>query len=188
MGSIVFCLGGIKSGKTGFAQARARELDKAGKGPVLYLATAQALDAEMKRRIYLHRSSRPSHWKTVEEPLAPHSVIEEAGAGKIAPGPFGVVILDCLTLLMTNILIGRENEDSAVSEKAVLDEVGRIVAAGRVFSGVLFIISNDVGGGLVSPYPMGRLFQDVAGMAHQAVARAADEVFFLRAGLPQKLK
>ena len=188
MGRLIFILGGARSGKSGYAQELAKaEAERFGKG-VLYVATATARDEEMARRVAHHRHSRPSGWRTVEEPHRVSRVIQGVDADS------GALIVDCLTLLLSNILFdqrvghprveGREQE----KEQAVMEEIERILQAARGCPATVILVSNEVGQGVVPPTAAGRLFRDVAGRIHQRIAREAQEVYFLIAGLPQRLK
>lgn len=182
MGSIVFVLGGVRSGKTSFARKLAEEHELKTGLPVTYLATAEARDEEMHDRIARHRRDRPESWITREEPFDPASVIRTAG------GESSAIILDCMTLLVTNLLLRDESLAKEEAERMILDATGKILLASREQPAAVIIISNEAGLGLVSSYDLGRRFQDIAGLVHQKIAAQADEVFFLVAGLPLKLK
>jgi adenosylcobinamide kinase/adenosylcobinamide-phosphate guanylyltransferase len=179
MGQITLLLGGARSGKSSYAQRLAEESGKS----VTYLATAQALDDEMSTRIQKHQSERPAHWQTLEIPLELASHVGEIKSD--------VVILDCMTLLATNLLMQFEkNElvDEAPFTEAVYREVADLLAAIRVSKKDWLIISNEIGLGLVPPYQMGRVYRDLLGWANQRLAREADKVIFLVAGIPMVVK
>ena len=179
MGRILFVLGGARSGKSRYAQARAAEAAGPGRS-VAFIATAEAGDEEMRRRIQRHRRDRPSGWVTLEAP-------REAGRALESVGPeAGAVLVDCLTLLVSNLLLGEP--DGQKAEQAVLEEVGRLLRAARAAPVPVILVSNEVGQGVVPSSRLGRAFRDAAGRAHQLVAAEADEVVFLTAGLPQRLK
>ena len=178
MGRILFVLGGARSGKSRYAQARAAEAAGPGR-PVAFLATAEGLDPEMRARIRRHRQDRPSGWLTLEAPREPARALE--GLGPEA----GAVLVDCLTLLISNLQLAQAG---AGAEQAVLDEIRRLLAAARAAAVPVILVSNEVGQGVVPASPLGRAFRDIAGRAHQLVAAEADEVVFLTAGLPQRLK
>jgi adenosylcobinamide kinase/adenosylcobinamide-phosphate guanylyltransferase len=178
MGRILFVLGGARSGKSRYAQARAAEAAGPGR-PVAFLATAEGLDPEMRERIRRHRQDRPSGWLTLEAPREPARALE--GLGPEA----GAVLVDCLTLLISNLQLAAPG---AGAEQAVLDEIRRLLAAARAAAVPVILVSNEVGQGVVPASPLGRAFRDIAGRAHQLVAAEADEVVFLTAGLPQRLK
>ena len=174
--SIILVLGGARSGKSSYAQELAAKIG----GRVLYVATAEALDDEMAERIEEHRKSRPSSWKTVE---APDNV---AAATADHVGAADVVIVDCVTLLLCNI----GDEDIGVEEwkSRAAGELEALVALAESTGAHFIVVSNELGLGLVPPYPLGRGFRDVVGWANQMLARRADEVYFLVAGIPVALK
>jgi len=180
MGQITLLLGGARSGKSSYAQRLAEESGKS----VTYLATAQALDdEEMSSRIQKHQSERPAHWQTLEIPLD-----VAAHVGEIKSD---LVILDCMTLLTTNLLMKFEkNElvDEAPFTEAVYQEVAELLTAIRSGKPDWLIISNEIGLGLVPPYQMGRVYRDLLGWANQRLAREADKVIFLVAGIPMVVK
>ncbi len=178
-GKLYLVLGGARSGKSRFAE----ELAKAQGGPVTYIATAEAGDAEMARRIAAHRKRRPADWVTLEEPYSVAPLLAERGKEP------GVIILDCLTLLVSNLLLREEDcgDEEEVTQR-VLAAGEELAAVARESRADVIVVSNEVGLGLVPPYPQGRLFRDVAGWANQIVAEKADEVFLLVAGIPLPLK
>ena len=175
--SMTFILGGARSGKSRFAQELAAKLDKR----VLFVATCEPLDEEMNARIEVHKRSRPHTWKTLETPTD----VAKAMRGKI--GDAEVVIIDCLTLLVSN-LMGTEDIDAETLEKKVTAELGELVAFARTTKAHFIIVSNEVGLGVVPAYPAGRVYRDALGMANQMLARNADEVYFMVAGIPIPLK
>jgi len=186
---VTLILGGIKTGKTRFAQGKAAEYDKRGE-TVVYLATAQAFDGEMADRIARHRADRPSHWLTVEEPLKIAEAYGKHRAGK------GTVLLDCLTLWLTNTMAAALSPSAGPEDlpdrdgvlERVTGELEGLLAACRGGEKDLFIISNQVEYGLVSEYAFARQYQDLAGLTHQYLAERADRVYTLIAGIPLCLK
>jgi adenosylcobinamide kinase/adenosylcobinamide-phosphate guanylyltransferase len=174
---MTFILGGARPAKTRFAQELAAKLGKR----VLFVATGEPLDEEMSARIEAHKRSRSPAWKTLEAPTD----VAKAMRGKI--GDAEVVIIDCLTLLVSN-LMGTEDIDAETLEKKVTAELKELVAFMRTTEAHFIIVSNEVGLGLVSPYPAGRVYRDALGMANQMLARNADEVYFMVAGIPIPLK
>jgi adenosylcobinamide kinase / adenosylcobinamide-phosphate guanylyltransferase len=183
MGKVTLVLGGTKSGKTGWAQMRAQELSLATGKTVGYIATALPFDEGMKLRISKHQASRPSHWQTFEESRRVSSILAGASEGK------AVLILDCLTLLATNIILEMGDEpDREEAQEAVLTEVSAILEEAEKLEAELIIISNYVEAGLVAPTRLGGIFQDIAGLCHQSVARKAEQVIYMVAGIPQCLK
>lgn len=172
---LVLVLGGARSGKSRFAQQKAGEMAE----KVLFIATAEAQDGEMRARIAEHRKNRPPQWRTLEitSGLAPRL---KAGIGDAQ-----VVIIDCLTLLLSNIMGG---DEPRLAEKRAFGEIEELIVAISQLGASCIIVSNEVGLGLVPDNRLGRDFRDLAGMANQLVARAASEVYFMVAGLPLKLK
>jgi adenosylcobinamide kinase/adenosylcobinamide-phosphate guanylyltransferase len=174
---ITLILGGARSGKSSFAENIAREIGHA----VLFIATATAGDNEMAERIRQHQASRPAGWQTLEIPynLGNHL------ASPVAP----VVIVDCITLLVSNILISLpENTPDEVVLDKICTEIDELIAAQARLGGQWLIVSNEVGLGLVPPYSLGRVYRDARGRANQAVARAAGRVILMVAGIPVVVK
>ena len=186
MGRLILILGGARSGKSGFAQQLAQACSDEEHRPVVYIATAEAGDDHMRQRIERHRRGRPSGWETVEAPQNVVAAIEAAGDSAAA------IIVDCLTLWISNLLLagGEEfNEAQAASrEEAILDEVEALTLAARKANSRVIVVSNEVGMGIVPLTRLGRIFRDIAGRANQALAQAADEVYVMWAGLPQRIK
>lgn len=182
MGKITFVLGGARSGKSAWAEARALEMERSGSS-VVYLATCEyrADDAEMCDRISRHRSRRPSAWRTVEEPYGIEDVVARLDAGSVA-------LVDCLSLWVSNLLLMTpEQGDSGIAD-SVLGRVRAFLDAGKRSSGDVIVVSNETGCGVVPSSHLGRLYRDILGWANQEAAQAADEAWFLVAGLPQRLK
>ncbi len=177
---LILILGGARSGKSAHAEKLALELA----GPdVLYIATAQAFDDEMRERIAAHRAGRPTGWRTLEAPSLVAAPLSEA------IGPARAVLLDCLTLLASNALLALGDEPSARAAEAAVDaEVSALLAAYHAGSATWIVVSNEVGLGLVPPYPLGRAYRDALGRANQRLAAAADRVLFMVAGLPLAVK
>ncbi|HHL40675.1 MAG TPA: bifunctional adenosylcobinamide kinase/adenosylcobinamide-phosphate guanylyltransferase [Deltaproteobacteria bacterium] len=173
---LVFVLGGARSGKSAFAQRLCESL--AGGG--LYLATARALDDEMRERIRRHRSSRSERWTTVEEPLRVVEVLEETDAP--------VVLLDCLTLWLSNLLGAGLDDRAAAGEAERLVRLFGDDAAAHGPPQTVVAVSNEVGLGIVPENALARRFRDLAGSVNRTVAAAAHEVHFIAAGLPVRLK
>lgn len=189
---LVLITGGARSGKSGFAEAYAAELSDAG----YYIATSQALDEEMEERIALHRTKRELDqfifWHTVEEPLALSDALRALDRGVKITGP-RVVLVDCLTLWLTNVLLSEEEPewDKAARQRAAkraeeaIDElIERLL---KVRHHVL-LVTNEVGGGIVPEYPLGRLFRDLAGIMNRRLAAICQEVYLVTAGIPVELK
>jgi adenosylcobinamide kinase/adenosylcobinamide-phosphate guanylyltransferase len=167
-GSLTFILGGARSGKS----THAERLVTALPAPWIYIATGQAFDGEMEERIALHRARRDEGWSTIEAPL------ELAGA--LGPLPAGTpVLVDCLTLWLSNQMLA-ENDIEA--------ECRRLASVLEKPRGPWFVVSNEVGLGIVPDNPLARRFRDAAGRLNQQVAAAADSVLFMVAGLPMRVK
>ena len=149
---------------------------------MLYIATAQAGDEEMVARIAAHQQARPAEWFTLEAPR--HLA---AALTTVTESP-RVMLLDCLTLLVSNILLAMENEPQPDIEQAVYAEIDAVLAARQQFDAALIVVSNEVGLGLVPAYSLGRLYRDVLGRANQYLAARADRVLFMVAGLPLTVK
>ncbi len=180
MGKLILVLGGARSGKSAFAQRLALEM---GGDDVLFVATAEAGDEEMHTRIEKHRQERPAGWRTLEAARHVGAAIGEQGE------PAAVVLVDCLTLLVSNVLMGLgESADLAEAELAVLDEVSGLLSAHRQAGNTFIVVSNEVGLGLVPDNPLGRLYRDVLGRANQILAGHADRVYFLVAGLAMDVR
>jgi adenosylcobinamide kinase/adenosylcobinamide-phosphate guanylyltransferase len=169
MNGALFVLGGARSGKSRYAQGRA----EACPGALAYIATAQAFDDEMADRIARHRDDRDARWTTLEEPLDLAGAIDRAGAGA------GAVLVDCLTLWLSNLMLAELPLNAPV---AALGEAIRRCPC------PLVLVSNEVGLGIVPDNPLARRFRDEAGRLNQAVAALAGEVQFIAAGLPLRMK
>ncbi len=179
MGRITLILGGARSGKSSYAQSLAETTGKS----VTFIATAQALDEEMSARIQKHRRERRVDWQTLETPLGVARHVREIESD--------VVILDCATLLVNNLMM-QFVKDDLVDEtpfmQAVQDEIDELIKSIHERNQDWMIISNEVGLGLVPPYQMGRVYRDGLGWANQRLAREADKVIFMVAGIPTVIK
>jgi adenosylcobinamide kinase/adenosylcobinamide-phosphate guanylyltransferase len=191
MGRLTLILGGARSGKSAFAEQKAREL---GGDSVLYVATSETKDIEMEQRVDKHRAERPSSWKTLEAPRdVARFLSEEHGSMK-------VVLLDCITFLVANRLLdaagpegdpfGDPSADPFASgiETELAEEVEALVSFVHEWDGEMLVVSNEVGLGLVPPYELGRAYRDILGRVNQILARYADEVLLFIAGIPMKVK
>jgi adenosylcobinamide kinase / adenosylcobinamide-phosphate guanylyltransferase len=166
--AIILITGGARSGKSTRAEARAREFP----GKPVYIATAEALDAEMSERIARHRARRGSEWLEREVPLELVPALMETDGG-------GARLVDCLTLWLSNLMHAERN----------WEKEGRLLAdaLGRLTSPVV-LVTNEVGLGIVPDNVLARRFRDAAGLLNQMIARVADEVEFVVAGLPMRVK
>jgi adenosylcobinamide kinase/adenosylcobinamide-phosphate guanylyltransferase len=186
--SLIFILGGARSGKSDYALELASQI--AGEAPVLFIATAQAQDDEMAERIAHHKSERPGHWQTLEASLnvgsAWRAIVQ---SDEVSPK---VVILDCMTLLVSNVLFmdGSDPEavDEAILTARLMAEIDDLLAAAREQACPLIIVSNEVGLGIVPLGRINRLYRDLIGRANRRLAAAADQAIFLMAGIPLDLK
>ncbi|MEK5376094.1 bifunctional adenosylcobinamide kinase/adenosylcobinamide-phosphate guanylyltransferase [Paenibacillus sp. FSL P2-0173] len=176
--------GGARSGKSGFAE----RLCMSRAPGACYIATAHAYDMEMKERIALHRVQRESagyDWQTLEEAQALPELLRRLGGDQASqPSPAPTVLVDCLTLWLSNVLLAA-GEDGEAASRAAINE---LAAAVEQYPGQLVIVTNEVGDGIVPEYPLGRLYRDLSGVMNQRIARLCDEVFLVTAGIPVELK
>ncbi|MFC2007261.1 bifunctional adenosylcobinamide kinase/adenosylcobinamide-phosphate guanylyltransferase [Chloroflexota bacterium] len=175
--------GGARSGKSNFAQALALK----SAGPVLFVATAEAGDEEMRQRIEAHRKARPESWSTLEVTMHVGSqIVKHVGQAQ-------TVIIDCITLLVSNILRQYSNPtgdevDSPSAEKAVTAEIEELVDCINSINANFIIVTNEVGLGLIPANKMSRVYRDLLGRANQILAQNVDEVFLLVSGIPLPIK
>ncbi|MDD5772703.1 MAG: bifunctional adenosylcobinamide kinase/adenosylcobinamide-phosphate guanylyltransferase [bacterium] len=172
MKKFIFIFGGIRSGKSSYAVQLAKKLSK----KAAFIATASASDEEMKKRIKLHKSSRPKFWKTIEENENVAEVVERLIVG------YDVVIIDCLGLLISNLMY-KGITDSQITKKIKI--LAQVISKKKQN---IILVSNDVGSSLVPDNPLGRRFADLVGFGNQIMAKNADEVIFMQAGIPVKIK
>jgi adenosylcobinamide kinase/adenosylcobinamide-phosphate guanylyltransferase len=168
----VLVLGGARSGKSAYALQRAQEWE----GRLVYLATAEGKDEEMRKRIARHRTRRRSRrWETIEEPL------EVVWQLKEMDGSIGAVVLDCVTLWVSNALLTHQEEE-------LENQVAELVEEIPLFPFHFLVVSNEVGLGLVPDTPLGREYRDLLGTVNQQLAKVCKEVVFMTAGLSLKVK
>ena len=173
MSRVILVTGGARSGKSRFAERLALSYE-----PVRgYLATAEPGDAEMAARIARHQGRRGEEWETLEEPLQ----VEEAVTGN--DGRFNVLLLDCVTLWISNLIFRCEG-----GAAEALKRVERFTRSFDALKGPLIMVTNEVGMGIVPEHPLARSFRDLAGEANELIAARADEVYVTISGLPLKLK
>ncbi|MCH4889165.1 bifunctional adenosylcobinamide kinase/adenosylcobinamide-phosphate guanylyltransferase [Acidaminobacter sp. JC074] len=185
MSKIVLVTGGARSGKSTFAENEVRKLNK----KTAYIATAIAFDDAMKSRIKKHIEQRPSIWTTYEKPTQVHEVIDEVRKSN------EVVLLDCITVLITNTMFQdrldfdrlTEEEVDAV-EKKITDDLKLLVAELEKTDLTVYMVTNEVGSGIVPENRLARIFRDFAGRANQYLASLADEVYMTVSGIPVKIK
>ena len=182
----ILILGGARSGKSRFAQELAQQLGE----KVLFVATGDPLDEEMSLRIAEHKKNRPKNWRTLEARInVGQRITEQIGNAE-------VVIIDCLTLLISNVLLTGENKESieadqidyASADGKVVTEIEGLMRCLNNTKAIFILVSNEVGMGLVPPYKSGRIYRDLLGKANQLLAQQADEVYFMVAGIPWQLK
>jgi len=171
MGKTILILGGARSGKSAYAVSLAKKYKKTA-----FIATGQGLDKEMKERIRQHKKSRPENWKTFEEAKDPAALLADIG------NYFDCVIIDCLTLLVSNLIL------AGFKEQEVLKRIEALFYTARKNRAKIIVVSNEVGLGLVPNNKLGRDFRDIAGKVNQTAAAKADIVFFTVSGMPLKLK
>jgi adenosylcobinamide kinase/adenosylcobinamide-phosphate guanylyltransferase len=169
---VIFVTGGCRSGKSQFA------LDYANRHfhKKLYLATCEALDEEMIKRIEQHQLKRGSDWKTVEEPIKIAEAIERHG------NDVDVILLDCVTLWISNLLMHNKED------REIMNELDKFIDTMKQAQSSFVVVSNEVGMGLVPIEPLGRRFRDLSGMANQKIAEVAQTVVFTVSGIPIFLK
>jgi adenosylcobinamide kinase/adenosylcobinamide-phosphate guanylyltransferase len=173
--------GGVRSGKSARALTLTHELSD-GRS-VLFVATAQAFDDEMRDRIAVHKTERPSHWATFEEPIDIAPRLREHAAGA-----YSVVVIDCLTLWVSNLLLSLP--DDADAEALIAARMQELLGVIRSLphAPATILVTNEVGLGVVPPTPLGRRYRDALGRVNQLAAAAADQVILLVAGIDVVIK
>lgn len=170
MSEITLILGGARSGKNNFAEKVAQGANK-----VVYIATAEALDDEMRERIENHKEERPSSWKTIEAPNDLTKSIRQINS------KVDMVIIDCLTIYTSNLIV-------KFSKKEVLKNIADMLSFLNNLDCKIIFISNEVGMGIVPDNKMARDYRDILGKINQRVAEVAKEVYLMVAGIPVKIK
>lgn len=186
MGKIIYVTGGTRSGKSSFAEKVVFQLNK----EKIYVATAISFDEEMKERVRLHRIQRGENWITIEGYKDVDKLLEQY------KNLNGVVLLDCLTNLVTNNMIMDKDLDWDNLSQEVLKEIENdiknqiqnLVRFIKNSSLDMVIVSNEVGMGLVPPYALGRYFRDIGGRMNQLIGKECDEAYLIVSGLELKLK
>jgi len=191
LAKFILILGGVRSGKSRFAQQMEERLG----GKVLFVATAEAFDDEMASRIEEHERKRPKTWRTLEiDTRVGQQLTEQIDDAE-------VVLLDCVTLLVSNILTKdswgaschcdpERSEEAAISEAGsqVMAEIKDLIECIDKHKGIFIVVSNEVGLGLVPDNKLGRIYRDLLGKANQLLAQHASEVYFMISGIPVKIK
>ena len=175
MSRLTLVLGGVRAGKSAFAQRLASSGQR-----VLVVATAEAGDAEMAARIAAHQASRPAEWTTLE------AAVDVAEALAPVVDGYDTVLLDCLTLWVSNLL--QRAPDPASAGEAVAAQAEALLALQRRSGAAWVVVSNEVGLGVIPPSELGRAYEDALGRVNQMYAAQADAVYFMAAGLPLQLK
>lgn len=172
MKKFIFILGGARSGKSSFAVELAKKLKK----KVTFVATATAFDKEMSQRIKLHKVSRPKNWNLIEETKEVGSILPKL------ENKYEVVLIDCLGLVVSNLLA------DDLKDKEVEGKIKKLIDTILNVKLTTILVSNEVGQGIVPGNPLARRFRDLVGIANQMAAQKADEVIFMQAGIPMKIK
>lgn len=185
MNKITLITGGARSGKSTFAEDTIKKINK----NTAYLATAIAFDEGMKNRIDKHIAQRPSEWKTYEKAIKVYEIIDEINE------KHDVLLLDCITVLMSNTLFEHDVNWDTVSmdevdeiEKSVQADMQLMIDKMRATDLDIYLVTNEVGSGIVPENRLARLFRDIAGRVNQLLARQADEVYMVVSGIPVKIK
>jgi adenosylcobinamide kinase/adenosylcobinamide-phosphate guanylyltransferase len=180
MSELTFIIGGARSGKSAFATKLAKKHKH-----VCYIATAdsgqasQLDDGEMLERIQKHRKNRPADWETIEAPLELDKAVSNLN------GTFDVVLIDCITLYVTNMLLGGSKE---AGDEHITDAINKLCIVCKKIPSHVIIVSNEVGYGIVPDNVLSRRFRDIAGYANQIIAKEADNVYLVTAGIETKIK
>jgi adenosylcobinamide kinase/adenosylcobinamide-phosphate guanylyltransferase len=171
---LIFVTGGARSGKSDFAMSLA---EKSGKRPV-YIATARPGDSEMLERIERHKQARGDGWETIEEPINISEAVSGLSGGERA------VVLDCITLWLTNLLMAEGDGLEVVAT----EKTRELVVALKGLDGTAIVVSGELGMGIVPENALARYFRDVAGNVNRVIAEASDEVYLVVSGIPVKIK
>lgn len=193
MSQFTLITGGARSGKSTFAEQLAAQ----DKRPVIYIATAQIWDEEMAIRVKKHQQQRPSSWRLIEEPLHIQKILTQL------KDEDAVILLDCVTLWLTNMLLaGQAEQEKQTSpadspdhsyiydfvEPKILAEVKEVARLAQAIKPQVIFVSNEVGQGIVPENPLARAYRDLAGRSNQILAGSAEHVYMVIAGLPLDLK
>jgi adenosylcobinamide kinase/adenosylcobinamide-phosphate guanylyltransferase len=175
---VILITGGSRSGKSAFAQQQAEQIN----GPRIFIATCPRIDSEMDERIYRHQQDREGlGWQTAEVSLRLSEELERTPAGT-------TVLIDCLTLWINNLMYEAEQREREISEDQIAALAEELGCAARAHQGQVFIVTNEVGLGIVPDNPLVRRYRDLVGRCNQVIAAFADHVFLVSCGIPLQLK
>ncbi|MCS7078849.1 MAG: bifunctional adenosylcobinamide kinase/adenosylcobinamide-phosphate guanylyltransferase [Chloracidobacterium sp.] len=178
--ALIFILGGARAGKSRFAQELAQKQADATGASVCFIATAEALDEDMRARILRHREERPAAWRVIEEPRALAAAYAQAAEA-------GVVLVDCLTLLVSNWLLSMP-DDADGCLTALETTLAAFLQTFARREQTVIVVSNEIGLGIVPDNALARRYRDLLGLVNQKVAAAATEVYWVVAGIPWRIK
>ena len=184
MGKIILVTGGVRSGKSAFAERYALHCAASEGARVAYIATAQVYDEEMRQRVNLHQTRRPASWSTYEAPFHTEDAIRTAGASH------GVILFDCVTMFLSNDMLQYPEEEQERDSFAlhVEERIGALICAAQEVDATTIFVTNEVGAGIVPEHRLGRLYRDMAGLANQQIARSAEAVYLVACGIPVNIK
>ena len=173
MNKIIFVIGGCRSGKSTCAMQTAEKVPAEQK---IFIATCVPQDDEMKRRVARHQKERSQNWITIEAPLdLPEAILQNSRRGN-------VILVDCLTLWVSNLLMETGNKNN------IEDRTSQLIGALEKAAGPIVLVSNEVGTGIVPENQLARQFRDITGWVNQAVAKCANKVVWMVAGIPVTIK
>lgn len=178
---MILVTGGARSGKSSFAESMLKDSKK-----VLYIATSIPFDDEMKERVKMHKSSRPSIWDTLEC----YKDFDKHLLGEVEK--YDGIILDCITIMVSNIILEKcencTNEEFEIAEEKAINEVKTLISLLKKCKGKAVIVTNEVGSSIVPENKLGRYFRDIAGRVNQLIAKEASEVYLVVSSIPVKIK
>lgn len=179
MGRLILVTGGARSGKSSFAEKYAAKYGT----KIAYIATSQIFDKEMEFRVQLHKERRPADWQTFEAPLDAHKAVQQAAES------CDMLLFDCLTVYMSNLLCSLDSLDNSAENYALVKEkCHALIEVAQASDSTLLVVTNEVGDGIVPDNHLAREFRDLAGLANQLLAEAAERVYLVTAGIAVDLK